>query len=162
MRGAVADRLVVMRTGIVLDQGTPAFERLVRLTRLGLGGRIGHGEQWVSWVHVDDFLAAVDFLRQGEVAGVVHVTAPNPVQNRDMMAALRTALHRPWSPPTPAPLVRLGARALRTDPALALTGRRCVPTRLLDAGFAFDHPTFAAAVQHLLAAAAPTARARVR
>ena len=55
-RAAATNRLVVMRTGIVLDHGTPAFERLARLTRLGLGGRISTGEQWISWIHIDDFL----------------------------------------------------------------------------------------------------------
>jgi uncharacterized protein (TIGR01777 family) len=151
----MADRVVVMRTGIVLDHGTPAFDRLTRLTRLGLGGRIGTGDQWISWIHADDFLRAVTFLRDRvDLDGVVHLTAPNPIQNRDMMRSLRTALRRPWSPPTPTPLVHLGALLMRTDPALALTGRRCVPGRLLDAGFEFDHPTFGDALADLTRAAA--------
>ena len=151
---AAADRLVIMRAGIVLDPGTPAFDRLVHLTKLGLGGRIGTGTQWISWIHVDDFRRAVRFIRDhAELAGIVHVTAPNPIQNRDMMAALRHALRRPWSPPTPKPLVHVGALLMRTDPALALTGRRCVPKRLLDAGFAFNHPNFDAALHDLLVTA---------
>jgi uncharacterized protein (TIGR01777 family) len=151
VRGAATERLVIMRTGVVLDRGTPAFERLTRLTMVGLGGRIGSGEQWVSWVHADDFVGAVRFLRhQAAIGGVVHVTAPNPIRNRDMMRVLREALHRPWSPPTPRPLVHIGAMLMRTDPALALTGRRCVPRRLLDAGFVFEHPTFDGALDHLL------------
>lgn len=148
---ATAGRLVVMRTGIVLDHGTPAFERLTRLTKLGLGGRISSGDQWVSWIHVDDFLHAVQFIRDhDELAGTVHLTAPEPIQNEDMMASLRSALRRPWSPPTPKPLVYLGARLMGTDPALALTGRRCVPRRLLEAGFDFQHPTFESAMKDLL------------
>ena len=151
VEGAATDRLVIMRTGIVLDHGTPAFDRLVHLTKLGLGGRISTGEQWVSWIHVDDFLRAARFIRDhDEIAGMVHVTAPNPIQNRDMMAAFRSALHRPWSPPTPKPLVHLGALLMQTDPALALTGRRCVPTRLLNTGFEFNHPNFDSALQELL------------
>ena len=149
---ARADRVVVMRTGIVLDNGTPAFERLTQLTRLGLGGRIAGGQQWVSWIHVADFLGAVRFLRHSTLAGVVHVTSPAPIQNVAMMRTLRAALHRPWSPPTPKLLVRLGALAMRSDAALALTGRRCVPERLTAAGFDFTFPTFADAVQDLLAA----------
>jgi uncharacterized protein (TIGR01777 family) len=148
---AATDRLVIMRTGIVLDHGTPAFDRLLHLTKLGLGGRISNGKQWISWIHVDDFQRAVRFIRDhDDITGMVHVTAPNAVQNRDMMAALRSGLHRPWSPPTPKPLVHLGALLMRTDPALALTGRRCVPTRLLDAGFEFNHPNFDGALQDLL------------
>ena len=155
VQGAATDRLVIMRTGIVLDHGTPAFDRLVHLTKLGLGGRISTGKQWISWIHVDDFLRAVRFIRDhDEIVGIVHVTAPNPIRNRDMMAALRNALRRPWSPPTPKPLVHLGALVVRTDPALALTGRRCLPTRLLDAGFDFNHPTFDSALQDLLVAKA--------
>jgi uncharacterized protein (TIGR01777 family) len=149
-RDARAGRVVVLRTGIVLDRGAPAFERLARLTRRGLGGRIGRGDQWVSWVHVDDFLAALRFVcEHPAIDGVVHVTAPEPIQNASMMAALRAALHRPWSPPTPKLLVHVGAALMRTDPALALTGRRCVPRRLLDAGFSFEYETFAAALTAL-------------
>ena len=151
--GAPAGRLVVMRTGLVMDVGTPVFDRLARLARLGLGGRIGPGDQWVSWVHVDDFLGAVRFIVDTvTIDGIVHVTAPNPVRNQDMMATLRTRLRRPWSPPTPTPLVHVGAFLLRTDAALALTGRRCVPDRLLDAGFRFEHPTFPDAVADLVGA----------
>jgi uncharacterized protein (TIGR01777 family) len=148
--GARADRVVIMRTGIVLDHGTPAFDRLTKLTKLGLGGRISRGDQWTSWLHVTDFLRAVDFLCQTTLDGTVHVTAPSPIQNRDMMATLRGALRRPWSPPTPRPLVHAGAFFMRSDPALALTGRRCVPQRLLDAGFDFKFPTFGEAISDLV------------
>ncbi len=154
--GVVADRIVRLRTGVVLDNDTPAFNRLTRLARWGLGGRIGRGDQWISWIHVDDFLAAVRFLVDApEMDGVVHVTSPNPVRNRDMMAGLRSAVHRPWSPPTPTPLVHVGAVLLRTDPALALTGRRCIPRVLSDAGFEFEHAEFAGALDHLLVRSAP-------
>jgi uncharacterized protein (TIGR01777 family) len=151
VEGAAAERVVVLRTSLVLDRGTPAFERLASLTRLGLGGRIGTGDQWTSWIHVDDFLRAVRFVADHPALdGVVHVTAPEPIRNRDMMAVLRSALHRPWSPPTPKPLVHTGAWLLRTDPALALTGRRCLPRRLIEAGFEFDHPRFDGAITDLL------------
>ena len=149
---AKTDRLTILRTGVVLDRDTPAFDRLTKLTRFGLGGRISTGEQWISWLHVEDFLQALRFvIEQLSLDRVIHVTAPNPIQNRDMMSALRSALHRPWSVPTPKPLVHIGARLMRTDPALALTGRRCVPRRLLDAGFAFHFKTFAEAVADLTA-----------
>lgn len=150
-----AERLVVLRTGIVLDRGTPAFDRLTRLTTLGLGGRVGSGDQWISWIHVDDFLRALRFVCDRlALDGIIHLTSPRPIQNRDMMRSLRAALHRPWSPPTPTPLVHLGALLLGSDPALALTGRRCVPRRLLDAGFTFEHPTFDDALADLLARSA--------
>lgn len=160
-RDARAERLVVLRTGIVLDRGSPAFDRLAGLTKFGLGGRIGRGEQWVSWIHADDFCGALRFMcEQPEMQGVVHVTAPKPIQNREMMSELRSALHRPWSPPTPKPLVHAGAYFMRSDPALALTGRRCIPARLLEAGFTFEHPTFGDAVAALLDDTAPHESAR--
>jgi uncharacterized protein (TIGR01777 family) len=149
--GARVHRLVILRTGIVLDTNTPAFDRLSRLTRFGLGGRIASGEQWISWIHIDDYLRALRFvIERPELEGIMHVTSPNPIRNRDMMASLRSALHRPWSPPTPAPLVHVGARLMRTDPALALTGRRCVPRRLVEAGFEFEHPDFDTTIAELL------------
>ena len=153
LEGVRTDRLVVLRTGIVLDRDTPALDRLVGITRWGLGGRVGSGDQWVSWLHIDDWIAIVrESLAPTGVPleGVVHATSPNPVRNRDLMAALRRALHRPAAPPTPVPLVRLGAVLLRTDPALALTGRRAVPARLQSVGFEFAHPHLDDALRQLL------------
>lgn len=106
----------------------------------------------MSWLHIDDFLAAIRHIESnGSLTGPVHLTSPNPVQNRQMMASLRSALRRPWAPPTPRPLVYVGALFMRTDPALALTGRRCVPNRLLESGFEFEHPTFEGALVDLVA-----------
>jgi uncharacterized protein len=139
--GARTDRLLILRPGVVLDRGTPAIRRLTSLARWGLGGRIGDGRQWISWIHGDDFRAAVLWLfEQTDVEGIVHVTSPVPVRNREFMASIRRAVHRPPAPPTPAPLVRVGARLLSTDPALALTGRRGIPARLLAEGFGFRYP----------------------
>jgi len=150
--GAPAGRQVILRTGIVLDPQSQAMRRLQGLVGCGLGGRIGSGRQWVSWLHIDDYLSIVRAcLQDPELSGVVHATSPNPVTNAELMAALRGALRRPPAPPTPTLLLRLGAIVLRSDPALALTGRRCVPRRLLEAGFAFDHPDLEAALAHLLA-----------
>jgi NAD dependent epimerase/dehydratase family enzyme len=117
-----------------------------------MGGTVGSGKQWVSWIHIDDFLRAIDFLlgHQG-MQGVVHVTSPNPIRNRDMMKALRVVLRRPWVPPIPKFAIQLGARLLfRTDPQLALTGRRGLPNRLLREGFEFRFPNFDAAIQDLV------------
>ncbi|MFI5912863.1 TIGR01777 family oxidoreductase [Dactylosporangium sp. NPDC051541] len=150
-RAIVGTRQAILRTGIVLDRGTPALNRLTGLVRWGLGGRVGTGRQWISWIHITDFLAVVrHVLAHPAMSGIVHVTGPNPVPNAELMRTLRTVLHRPPAPPTPATLARLGAFVLRTDPALALTGRRCVPGRLLDAGFDFKHPDLEPALRDLL------------
>lgn len=152
--GANTERLVTLRTGIVLDNDTPALDRLRALARWGLGGRVGPGTQWVSWIHIEDWLAIVRAaLRPSDHAltGIVHATGPRPVPNAALMAALRRSLGRPAAPPTPAALVRVGAVFLRTDPALALTGRRAVPAKLLEAGFEFQHPDLDEALADLRA-----------
>ena len=151
-RGARAARQVTLRTGVVLDPLTPAMKRLTGLVRFGLGGRIGTGRQWVSWLHFADFQAIVRAcLDDQALTGIVHATSPNPVTNAELMSALRHVLHRPAAPPTPAWLLHLGAAALRSDPALALTGRRCVPGALTRAGFEFAFPDLGHALRDLLA-----------
>ncbi len=137
---APAMRKVILRTGVVLQPGTPALNRLVRITKLFLGGKVASGKQWVSWIDYRDFIRAVDFIiKEPTLSGVVHVTSPSPVTNSDLMRALRKSYNRPWSPPTPALLIKVGATLLfRTDPMLALTGRRAVPKKLLDKGFVFE------------------------
>jgi uncharacterized protein (TIGR01777 family) len=152
--GAPAHRQVIMRTGIVLDGGMPAMQRLVSLTKAGLGGRIASGKQWISWIHIDDFLAAMrHIISATELDGIVHITSPNPTRNADLMKALRHQLHRPPVPPTPSLAVHVGAWIMGSDPALALTGRRCLPRKLLATGFEFRHPTIDGALAHLLASA---------
>ena len=158
--GVHAKRQVVLRTSFVLDRGTPALNRLSFLVRAGLGGRIGSGRQWFSWIHIEDWLTVVRWAleesnagRTGGAAparGVVLATGPNPVRNDELMATLRQVLHRPPAPPTPTALVRLGALILRGDPALGLTGRRAVSTRLDEAGIRFGQADLRMALSDLL------------
>lgn len=167
--GVPARRGVVLRTSIVLDRDTPARDRLSTLVRSWLGGRSGDARQWFSWLHLEDWLGVVRWTlgeptpvrgctgvaptRQIPTpAGVPLATAPNLARNRELMAALRRVLHRPPAPPTPAPLVRLGAVVLGTDAALARTGRRAVPAGLSSAGFAFTHPHLGGVLADLLCA----------
>ena len=149
-KGANAARQVFFRMSLVLDRGTPVLDRLLRIVKLGLGGRISTGRQWVSWIHVHDMLRALRFVLDGQIQGTLNVTSPEPVQNETLMAELRRHMNRPWSPPVPAPLVRVGAFVMRSDPALALTGRRCIPRRLLEEGFEFEYPRLNAALDDLL------------
>jgi hypothetical protein len=152
--GANSEHLVLLRTSIVLDREAPALQILARLTRAGLGGRVGSGYQWFSWVHHEDWLriaiAALGLDPQVRIPdGPLVAAAPGPVRNADLMAALRRHLHRPAAPPTPAALLHLGAIALRSDPALALTGRHCTSTVLRDAGFDFIYPDLDAALTQI-------------
>jgi uncharacterized protein (TIGR01777 family) len=149
--GATTDRQVTLRTSVVLDPLSPALKRLAGLVRLGLGGRIASGRQWVSWLHFADFQAIIrTCLDNQALTGIVHATSPNPVTNADLMRELRRVLHRPAAPRTPAWLLRAGAVVLRSDPALALTGRRCVPRVLETAGFEFAYPDLEPALRNLL------------
>jgi len=152
LAGAPAQRIAVLRTGIVLQPNTPALNRLTTMTKRFLGGTVGNGRQWVSWIHIDDFLNALSLIVENpQLSGIVHLTSPNPIRNRDMMAELRRDLHRPWMPPTPAVLVRLGARLVfRTDPQLGLTGRRALPVKLVGSGFVFAFENFDTALKDLL------------
>lgn len=148
---APGDRQVVLRTAVVLDRDTPALDRLTGLVRWYLGGRIASGRQWISWLHIDDFLAIMRrALDDSTMSGVWHATSPNPVRNTELMSTLRTLLQRPAALPTPAFAVRAGALLLRTDPELALLGRRCVPGRLLAADFEFAYPDLRPALENLL------------
>ena len=106
----------------------------------------------MSWIALDDLVSVmVHAIDEDDMAGLYHVTSPNPVTNAEMMATYRHLLGRRLGLPAPAPIALLGAIALGSDPALALTGRRCVPTRLLDEGFEFSVPTFPEAAAKALA-----------
>ncbi|MBF4999701.1 DUF1731 domain-containing protein [Nocardia sp. BSTN01] len=153
--GADAERRIILRTSIVLDPAAPALRRLIGLTKAGLGGSVGSGHQWFSWIHIEDWLAVV---RAGlgldpEVAlpdGIVVAATDHPVRNRELMAALRRHLHRPPAPSTPAPILKLGAIVLRTDAALGLTGRHATSEVLRRSGFRFRYPTLDDALTDLL------------
>lgn len=152
---ANADHLVVLRSAIVLDRATPALGRLLGLVRVGLGGTVGSGRQWFSWIHIDDWLAVVRAsLGLDPVvtipAGPLIVASDHPVRNAELMRTLRRAAARPLGLPAPAPLFRLGALALGSDPALALTGRHCTSTVLRELGWPFAYPTLAGALGDLL------------
>jgi uncharacterized protein (TIGR01777 family) len=143
-------RKVALRTAIVMspDPGG-AFAALRRMVRLGLGGPVGGGAQYVSWLHEEDFVRAVLFLLTSELTGPVNLAAPNPLPQRDFMRSLRTACGVPVGLPATRWMAELGAWAIRSDTELLLKSRRVVPTRLLDAGFTFTHPTWPAAARDL-------------
>jgi NAD dependent epimerase/dehydratase family enzyme len=145
-------RKVALRSGIVLSP-TPGsvFAVLSNLTRLGLGGTQGSGRQFVSWIHEADFARAVEFLiDHEEINGPVNMVAPDPLPNREFMAALRWAWDVPNGLPAPAPAIKLGAFFLRTESELALQSSRVVPRRLLDAGFEFQFPHWPEAAEDLV------------
>lgn len=146
-------RRVLLRIGLVLGRDGGALERLATLTRHFLGGRVGDGRQYLSWLHEDDFVGIVRWCIETDSAhGTYNATGNDPRTNAEFMAALRRVLHRPWTPPTPAWAVRLAAPLLlRTEAELALSGRRCVPARLLAEGWTPRHTDLEPALAELFA-----------
>ena len=145
-------RKIAMRSAITMvPEPGGAFAMLLNLVRLSLGGVQGSGRQFVSWIHALDFARAVEFLIETEsMDGPVNLASPNPLPNRDFMAALRDAYGMPNGFPAPRPLLELAAFFLRTETELVLKSRRVVPARLLDAGFDFAFPLWPDAAEDLV------------
>lgn len=145
---ALGIRVVSLRTGLVLASDGGMMQRLLPPFKLGMGGPIGNGRQWMPWVHIDDQIDAIDFLLNREDAqGPYNVCAPSPVRNRDFAKTLAALLHRPAFMPMPAIALRLLMGELSI---LLLGGQRARPSRLLDAGFTFRLTDLHAALENLL------------
>jgi len=145
-------RKVLLRLGVVLGRKGGALPVLEKLTRWCLGGAVGNGRQFISWIHVADVVRMfASAIEEPELRCVFNATAPAPVTNSEFMRELRRALHRPWSPPVPAPFARAGAWLMGSDGGLALTSCRCVPRRFLDHGFDFQFPYLREAFANLYA-----------
>lgn len=132
-------RVCLLRTGVVLHRSGGALKRMLPAFRFGLGGPLGTGTQGFSWIHLDDWLAAVQFLLvTPSLAGAFNLTAPAPVSNAEFSQQLAQSLRRPCALRVPA----FALRALAGEGAdLLLKGQRVMPSRLLDAGFVFDRPS---------------------
>ena len=149
---AVPCRTVKMRTAVVMspDRGGP-FDILGSLVRKGLGGAAADGRQWVSWVHDEDMVRAIDFLiPRHDLSGPINIASPNPLPNAEFMRALRRAFHAPIGLPAPRWMLSIGAAFMGTETELVLKSRRVVPARLLDAGFRFAWPDWEAAAVDLV------------
>ncbi len=145
-------RVVPVRTGVVLSAKGGAYGKLLPLFRLGLGGKLGSGRQWWSWIALDDYVRAVRFVVDSDLTGPVNVTAPEPLTNAQMTAAMGRVLHRPTAFTAPGWAMKVPLRDFAVD---LLGGQRVVPRRLLDAGFVFAHPSFEPALREVLATGHP-------
>lgn len=142
-------RVVNLRFGIVQSAQGGALRTQLPLFRLGLGGRVGRGRQYVSWVAIDDVVRAIEHALGSErLSGPANVTAPDPVTNAQYARTLGRVLHRPALLPAPAPAVRL---VLGEFAGEVLDGQRVLPERLLADGFGFAHPELEGALRHVLA-----------
>ena len=146
-----ATRKVALRTAMVFAPGEGGvFRVLRRLTRYGLGGPVAGGNQFMSWIHEDDFCRAVEWLiGRDELSGPVNIASPNPIPHRDMMKILRRECHVPFGLPATRWMLGVAAFVHRTEAELILKSRRVVPGRLLASGFQFRFPRMEDAVREI-------------
>ncbi len=148
-------RKVALRSAMVMspDEGG-VLDVLLSMARLGLGGPVAGGEQFVSWIHERDFVRACDLLvERADISGPVNVASPGALPQRDLMRVLRTEAGMPVGLPATAWMAEIGAWVMRTDTELLLKSRRVAPGRLLEAGFEFELPEWEAAARDLVARA---------
>jgi uncharacterized protein (TIGR01777 family) len=140
-------RVVKIRIGLVIGKDGGAFPKMLLPYKLGIGGKIGSGHQWISWIHIDDMVRLIDTCIQNEhISGPVNATAPNPVTNEELGRAIAAAWHRPHWLPLPAFMLKLMFGELST---LLLDGQKVLPHVLLNHGFEFKYPTIDQALRDL-------------
>jgi uncharacterized protein (TIGR01777 family) len=141
-------RVVITRFGIVMGEKGGALSQMIPLFKKYIGGPIGNGKQWFSWVHIKDLVEAFTFLlKHPEISGPVNLCSPNPVRNKDLAKALGKALHRPSFIPAPGFMVKL---VLGEFGSVILEGQRVIPKRLIENGFVFQYSDIEKALQGIV------------
>jgi uncharacterized protein (TIGR01777 family) len=140
-------RTVKIRTGLVLDPTGGALGKMLPLFRLGLGGKLGNGKQWWSWITLHDQIRAIVFALENPISGPVNVTAPNPVTNQEFTSALARAMHRPALFPAPAIALKIVLGGFSSE---ILGSKRVIPHVLQEAGFTWDYPHISEALAQLV------------
>ena len=140
-------RTVKIRTGLVLDPTGGALGKMLPLFRLGLGGKLGNGKQWWSWITLHDVIRAITFLLENKVSGPVNLTSPNPVTNQEFTSALARAMHRPALFPAPAIALKIALGGFSSE---ILGSKKVIPQALTDAGFTWDYPHLTNALTALI------------
>lgn len=144
-------RRVALRMGIVLGRNDGAFPRLLNLVKAGLGGKHGHGGQYVSWIHEQDVARCTDWIVQhAAVNGVINCTAPEAIKNADLMNTIRNTYGMPCGLPAPQWLLNIGMRVMGTETELVLKSRWVAPARLIAEGFRFQFTSASHAIHDLL------------
>lgn len=139
-----------LRTSIVLGKNGGAFIPLKNLAKIGFGGKQGKGNQFVSWIHEEDFANAVDFIIEQKMTGIVNVVSPEPIRNADFMQKLRQAVGMPFGIPVNTFLLKTGSFIIRTEAELVLKSRNVIPKRLLENGFEFKFKNINDAFKNLI------------
>ncbi|PMU10232.1 MULTISPECIES: TIGR01777 family oxidoreductase [unclassified Pseudomonas] len=144
---ALGIRVILIRTGLVLSAEGGFLSRLLLPFKMGLGGPLGSGRQWMPWIHINDQIALIDFLlHQEDTSGPYNACAPKPARNREFAKTLGSVLHRPTFMPMPALALKVCLGELSS---LLLGGQKAVPARLLEAGFTFQFTDLRAALDDL-------------
>lgn len=144
---ATGVRVVKIRTGLVLEPTSGALGKMLPLFKLGIGGKLGSGKQWWSWITLHDQIRAICFLLERDLEGAINLTSPNPATNQEFTAALARALKRPALIPVPAFALKIALGGFSTE---ILGSKRVLPKKLLDAGFEFDYPHLVPALAELI------------
>lgn len=140
-------RTVKLRTGLVLDPTGGALGRMLPIFRFGLGGKLGNGKQWWSWITLHDLIRAISFLLEKPISGPVNLTGPNPVTNQEFTSALARALHRPALFPAPAIALKIALGGFSSE---ILGSKKVIPNVLSEAGFEWDYPHISSALSALI------------
>ena len=144
-------RKIALRMGIVLGRKDGAFPRLLNLVKLGIGGKQGDGEQYVSWIHEQDAARSVEWLMDhSEIAGIINCTSNEAIKNSVLMTTIRKTYGMPFGFPAPAWLLEIGAKIIGTETELILKSRWVKPGRLLESGFKFQYEKIEEAVHDLI------------
>ncbi|WP_159476748.1 TIGR01777 family oxidoreductase [Chryseobacterium sp. 18068] len=144
-------RKVALRTSIVLGNNGGAFTKLKMITKLGLGGKQGRGNQNVSWIHIDDFCRAVEWVIENEdISGKINVTAPNPLNNEEFMRKLRKEMKILFGLNAAVWQLEIASVFLKTETELLLKSRNVYPEKLMNNGFKFSYPDIETAFKNLV------------
>jgi uncharacterized protein (TIGR01777 family) len=140
-------RTVKVRTGLVLEPNSGALGKMLPLFKFGLGGKLGNGRQWWSWITLHDEIRALCYLLEKDISGPVNLTSPNPATNQEFTSALARALRRPALFPVPSFALKLVLGGFSTE---VLGSKKVIPQKLTEVGFTFDFPHLAPALDALI------------
>lgn len=144
---AVGVRTVKLRTGLVLDPTGGALGKMLPLFKFGLGGKLGSGKQWWSWITLHDVIRAISFALEKPISGPINVVSPNPATNQEFTSALARAMHRPALFPAPAIALKIALGGFSSE---VLGSKKVIPQKLIDEGFTWDYPHVTSALVALV------------
>ncbi len=133
-------KLTILRAGVIFQPGLGFLNEMVKATKRGVGGRIGTGRQWISWISIQDFCRAVEFIIENEMDGPINLCTPNPVRQAELSKFMVAKTGTFFAPPSPEFLVRLISPKMGIEPELILSSTKVIPMRLSKAGFSFESP----------------------